>query len=361
MADIRVNTNSGSYDVRLGEGLLDAAGSAAAAALPRVRSCLVVSDTNVWPLYGARVLESLRGAGLAAAEAIIPAGEESKRLATVEQLCDAALEAGLDRSSAVIALGGGVVGDIAGLVAALYMRGVPHVQLPTTLLAMVDSSVGGKTAADLTGGKNLVGAFHQPSLVLADVEALATLPEREVSAGAAEVVKAGLLGDAELFELLEKHPDDLLARRGQNLLEAVRRSVELKREIVEEDERENGRRALLNLGHTFGHALELYNDYSAMLHGEAVAVGMVVASRLGARVAGFPEEDVDRVSKLLSAMNLPVELGDADRGRLLELMRRDKKARSGKVRLVLPAEIGRAAIFEDVSDEQILDCLKESP
>ncbi len=362
MHTITVNTSSGgSYQVRLAAGLLDTLGPAACEALPAARRCLVMSDTDVWPLYGARALESLRGAGLEASEAIFPAGEESKRLATAERLCEAALAAGLDRSSAVVALGGGVVGDVAGLVAALYMRGLPHVQVPTTLLAMVDSSVGGKTAVDLAGGKNLVGAFHQPCLVLADPEMLATLPERELAAGAAEVVKAGLLGDAGLFEMLEKSPGDILAREGTALLEAVRRSVELKRRIVEEDERETGVRALLNLGHTFGHALETYHGYKTLLHGEAVAVGMAVACRLAVRLGRLGAGDLERAVRLLRALDLPVELGDVDRGRLFELMGRDKKARGGRPRLVLPVAIGSAEIFEDVSEDDVRKCLEACP
>ncbi len=362
MPTITVDTASGaSYEVRLAAGALDSLGEAARGALPAARRFLVVSDTNVWPLYGTRALESLRGAGLEAAEAIFPAGEESKRLPAAERLCDAALAAGLDRSSALVALGGGVVGDVAGLAAALYMRGVAHVQVPTTLLAMVDSSVGGKTAVDLAGGKNLVGAFHQPSLVLADPETLATLPERELAAGAAEVVKAGLLGDAALFEMLEKAPEEVFARGSAALVEAIRRSVELKRRIVEEDERESGARALLNLGHTFGHALETLHEYRTLLHGEAVAVGTVVACRLAVRLGRLEADAAERVARLLKALDLPTELGGVDRGRLLELMGRDKKVRSGRPRLVLPVAIGRAEIFEDVPEDQVRGCLEESP
>ncbi len=361
MALIPVNTASGSYQVRIEGGCLDDVGEATRGALPGVGRVLVLSDTNVWPLYGARVLESLRGAGIEADESIMSAGEESKRLETVERFCAAALDNGLDRTSAIVVLGGGVVGDIGGLVAALYMRGVPHVQLPTTLLAMVDSSVGGKTAVDLPGGKNLIGAFHQPALVLADPETLATLSQREVAAGAAEIVKAGVLGNSDLFDLVEAHADEVLARGGDNLLEAIRLSVDLKREVVEEDERETGRRALLNLGHTFGHALETYLEYRDILHGEAVAVGMAVAARLGVSVSGFSAEGAERVEKVLGALELPVELGDSDREQLLELMRRDKKARGGKLRVILPVEIGSAAIFDEVREEEILACLKECP
>jgi 3-dehydroquinate synthase len=361
MASIEVNTAGGAYQVRLERGILDAVGELAGQKLPEVRRCLVISDTNVWPLYGARVLESLRGAGLEADEAIMPAGEGSKRLETVEKLCESALDFGLDRSSAVVALGGGVVGDIAGLVAALYMRGIPHVQLPTTLLAMVDSSVGGKTAVDLAGGKNIVGAFHQPSLVLADPEALNTLAGREVAAGAAEIVKAGVLGDAELFELMERSPEDVLARGGESLMTAIRRSVELKRDVVQEDEREQGRRELLNLGHTFGHALETYHHYQELLHGEAVSIGMVLAARLASRVAGFGAEDLARIERVLVALELPVTMGDVDRGAVLELMYRDKKVRCGRLRLVLPVSLGRAQVFEDIDKEEVLACLNDSP
>ena len=362
MPTVSVRTASGgSYDVKLAAGVLDSLGEAARRALPGAGRVLVVSDTNVWPLYGERALESLRGAGLEAAEFLFPAGEESKRLATAETLCEAALAAGLDRTSAVVALGGGVVGDVAGLVAALYMRGIAHVQVPTTLLAMVDSSAGGKTAVDLAGGKNLIGAFHQPALVLADPETLATLSGRELAAGAAEVVKAGLLGDAELFDLLEKFPGDLLARDERVLLEAITRSVDLKRRVVEEDERETGRRALLNLGHTFGHALETLREYRDILHGEAVAVGMALACRLAVQLGRFDAGESERVLGLLAALGLPTELGEVDRKRLFELMGRDKKVRFGKPRLVLPTAIGRAEVVEDVPEDQVRRCLEESP
>jgi len=364
MAAIRVQTAAGAYAVELAAGALDSLGEIAARALPLSRRVLAVSDTNVWPLYGTRALESLGAAGLEAAEAVIEAGEGSKRLATVERLCDSALAAGLSRSGAVVALGGGVVGDLGGLAAALYMRGVAHLQVPTTLLAMVDSSVGGKTAADLAGGKNLVGAFHQPAAVVADPETLATLPDRELAAGAAEVVKTGLLGDRELFEFVERRPGDLLARQADVLLEVIRRSVEVKRRIVEADEREagDGPRALLNLGHTFGHALETLHDYRGILHGEAVSVGMVLAARLAVALGRFPEEQADRVIRLLAVLGLPVELGAApDRGRLFELMFRDKKSRDGRLRLVLPATIGRAELAGDVPEAAVRRCLDQSP
>jgi 3-dehydroquinate synthase len=365
MPVINVKTASGgSYAVELSAGALDSLGEIAARALGGARRVLVVSDTNVRPLYGERAMESLRGAGCEPAEAVIEAGEPAKRLATVERLCEAALGAGLDRSGAVVALGGGVVGDVAGLVAALYMRGVPHVQVPTTLLAMVDSSVGGKTAVDLAAGKNLVGAFHQPAAVVADPETLRTLPDRELSAGAAEVVKSGLLGDRALFELLEKRPGDLLSRDAAVLAEAIGRSVEVKRRAVEADEREtgDGPRALLNLGHTFGHALETLCEYRGILHGEAVAVGMVLAARLAVATGRLSEQDADRVIRALAILGLPVELGpDVDRRRLLELMHRDKNARGGQLRLVLPTAIGRAEVVRDIPEAAVRECVEKSP
>ncbi|HOX05247.1 MAG TPA: 3-dehydroquinate synthase [Planctomycetota bacterium] len=365
MPAIQVRTAAGgAYRVELAPGALGRLGSLAAGALGGPRRVLLVSDANVWPLHGPRSVESLRAAGFEPSEAIIEAGEQAKRLATVERLCEAALEARLDRSGAVVALGGGVVGDIAGLVAALYMRGIPHVQVPTTLLAMVDSSVGGKTAVDLAGGKNLVGAFHQPAAVVADPEALRTLPERELSAGAAEVVKAGLLGDPGLFGLVEGNPAGLLARDGAVLSEAIARSVEVKRRAVEADEREtgDGPRALLNLGHTFGHALETLRGYQGILHGEAVAVGMVLAARLSAALGRLSAGDAARVERLLASLGLPVALGaDADRRRLFELMGRDKKNRAGRLRLVLPVAIGRAEIAADVPDEKVRRVLEDSP
>jgi 3-dehydroquinate synthase len=364
MPAIAVRTASGApYTVELAAGALDSLGEAAARALgaARGRRVLAVSDTNVWPLYGERALESLRAAGFEPAEALLEPGEGAKRLAAVERLCAAALAAGVDRSGAAVALGGGVVGDVAGLAAALYMRGIPHVQAPTTLLAMVDSSIGGKTAVDLPGGKNLVGAFHQPAAVVADPETIRTLPDRELAAGAAEAVKSGLLGDRALFELLEKSPGELLAREPAMLLETIRRAIEVKRRIVEADEREGGARALLNLGHTFGHALETLREYRGILHGEAVAAGVALAARLAAALGRFSADDADRVIRLLARLGLPVELGpEVDRGRLFELMLRDKKARGGRLRLVLPAAIGRAELAEDVPEEAVRRCLAES-
>lgn len=362
MSPLTVSTGPGTvYRVHIAEGLLDVCGSLLADALPHTRRALVVSDGNVWPLYGPRTVESLHGSGFDATWLVLAPGEENKRLTNIERICSEALTAGLDRSSVLVALGGGVVGDMTGLAAALYMRGIAHAQLPTTLLAMVDSSVGGKTAVDLPGGKNIVGVFHQPALVAADTEALATLPLRELAAGAAEIVKAALLGDAGLFAELESGGGTPAAGRAASLTAAIGRAVEVKRRIVEADERESGQRALLNLGHTFGHALETLNGYRGILHGEAVAIGISVACRLAVRLGEFSNEDASRVQRLLTALDLPVTLGDVDRRELLLVMRRDKKSRDGRLRLVLPTAIGSARIAAEVPEREVMACLEESP
>ncbi len=280
-------------------------------------------------------------------------------MATVNRVLDALVEARLGRDGIVVALGGGVIGDIAGFAAAIYQRGVDFIQVPTTLLAQVDSAVGGKTGVNHPGGKNLIGAFHQPLCVLADTDTLQTLPDRELAAGLAEVVKYGLIADADLFAWLEKQAGALLARDPAALGHVIRRSCELKAEVVAQDEREHGRRALLNLGHTFGHAIEVISGYGEWLHGEAVAAGTCMAAEFSARLGLLEAGDVARIRQLFRRFNLPVAPPPADPGQFLAAMGLDKKVIAGQIRLVLLDRIGQARITADYAPHDLADYLRE--
>lgn len=351
------------YRIEIGPDLLHDGERMAAHA--RGRHVLLVSDSNVAPLYAAAVAGALRQArpALSVATHVMPAGEAHKTLASFGQVIDALAALGASRDATVYALGGGVVGDLAGFAAACWMRGIDCVQLPTTLLSMVDSSVGGKTAVDIPQGKNLVGAFHPPRAVIADTGALRTLPPRELRAGLAEVVKYGALGDPLFFEWLERERAPLLAGDDRALAEAIARSCGHKAAIVERDPLERGERALLNLGHTFGHAIEAEQGYAgadrdALNHGEAVAVGMVLAARLSAMLGMAPESDTERLRSLLRAYGLPVDvppgLAPAE---LLGRMRLDKKNLAGRLRLVLWRGIGKAEVVPDVDEARVLEVL----
>ena len=333
------------YDVVVGRGLMADAG-ARIAPIARGRT-VIVSDETVAAIHGPALQASLAAAGVTSGIVAVPAGEASKSFAELERLMDRMLAAGLDRKDVVVALGGGVVGDLAGLAAALYMRGIDFVQVPTTLLAQVDSSVGGKTAIDTPRGKNLVGAFHQPRLVLADIDLLATLPEVQLRSGWAEVLKHGLICDAPFFDWLAG--DGAAGARGDPaaLERAVIRSVEIKSSIVGEDEKEAGRRALLNLGHTFGHAIEaeLGFEEAALAHGEAVALGCCMAFRFSVRQGLCAAADAERVEAVTAAAGLPTRLAQAgvfSAEALLERMAADKKAEAGGVTLILARRIGEA-------------------
>lgn len=339
------------YDVVVGRGLLARAGERIAP-LAKGRT-VIVSDETVAAIHGQALSASLEAAGVRTQTITVPAGEASKSFAQLERVLDRLLEIGLDRKDVVVALGGGVVGDLAGLAAALYMRGIDFVQVPTTLLAQVDSSVGGKTAIDTPRGKNLVGAFHQPRLVLADIDVLATLPDKQLRSGWAEVLKHGLICDAAFFDWLAG--DGAGGARGDPaaLERAVVRSVEIKSAVVSEDEKEAGRRALLNLGHTFGHAVEaeLGFEEAALAHGEAVALGCCLAFRYSAREGLCPEADARRVEAVIAAAGLPTRLDQAgtfDADRLLALMAGDKKAEGGALTLILARGIGQAFVAKGV-------------
>lgn len=352
-----VSTPEGGYDVLLGCGLLERVGQ-----LLKGRGLsgrvAVVTDTTVGPLYAARVLEGLAAAGLTSLVIEVPAGEAHKTLETVRGLYDAFLDAGLDRGDTVLALGGGVVGDTAGFAAATYMRGLPLVQAPTTLLAMVDASIGGKVGVDLPRGKNLVGAFKQPVLIVADLSTLDTLPVEEIRAGLAEVVKHAVIANPELFEMLERGAFRADEVGAEGRLPIVARAVAIKVAIVSEDPYEGGRRMVLNLGHTFAHALEACSGYT-MRHGEAVAVGLVAAARLaldlGLCEAALPR----RVEALLRGMELPISCRGPTPDALWEAMAVDKKRRRGRLRFVLPEAIGRVVVREDVPRERVLVVLEE--
>ena len=333
------------YDVIVQEGGIDRLGEMLTAR--RLGGpALVVSDMNVAPHYGERVLDSLKSAGCAASQTIIPAGETHKTVETVMSIWRAALEAGLDRKSTIVALGGGVVGDLAGFAAATFMRGIHWIAVPTTLLAMVDASLGGKTGFDLPEGKNLVGAFHPPRLVLADPETLSTLPERELRAGLAEVVKHGVIADPGLYELCAGGWETVASR----LPEIVRRGMGVKVKIIEADPYEQGVRAALNFGHTVGHALELVSGFG-LLHGEAVAVGMVAEARLAERLAVAGHGLSEALAETLSALGLPVEVPEnLPRGELIRAMNVDKKKAAGVVRFALPVRIGEVKAGVEVKN-----------
>ena len=318
-----------------------------ARAIP-ARDVLLVTNTTVGPLYADRLTAAL--APRRCVEVSLPDGEVHKTLANVTRMLDVLIANRFARDCCVVALGGGVVGDMAGFAAACYQRGVPFVQVPTTLLAQVDSSVGGKTGVNHPGGKNLIGAFHQPSAVFADTNTLNTLPDRELRAGLAEVIKYGLIVDQAFFDWLEGHADRLLARDPAALAHAIKRSCEIKAEIVARDEREQGDRALLNLGHTFGHAIESATNYSSWLHGEAVGAGMLLAADMSERLGWVSAADVSRVERILRKFGLPVDVSALSAGTLAEKMKIDKKVAAGRIRLVLLKAIGKSVVTGDYAD-----------
>jgi 3-dehydroquinate synthase len=350
---VRVELGARSYDIVIGRGLIDRAGAILSPVLatPRV---IVVSDDQVGPLYSAPLVASMERAGIKTALVSVPAGEECKSFAGFERLVDALLASHPDRQMTIIALGGGVVGDLAGFAAASLLSGVDFIQVPTTLLAQVDSSVGGKTGINTRQGKNLVGAFHQPRMVLADIATLDSLPERHLRSGYAETVKYGLIDDAEFFAWLETHGADIIAGDPQARRYAIAASCRAKARIVADDEREAGSRALLNLGHTFGHALERAAGYGErLLHGEAVGIGLVLAFALSARLGFCSPDEPERIATHLRQLGLlssprDIPQGSPDAETLLGHMGFDKKVKGGRIRFVLARGIGRSFIAEDV-------------
>jgi 3-dehydroquinate synthase len=320
------------------------------------RDVLLVSNTTVGPLYSDRLAAAL--APRRCIEVELPDGEAHKTLANVSRLLDVLIANRFARDACVIALGGGVVGDMAGFAAACYQRGIAFVQVPTTLLSQVDSSVGGKTGVNHPGGKNLIGAFHQPIAVFTDTDTLNTLPDRELRAGLAEVIKYGLIVDRRFFDWLEAHASDLLAREPDALAHAIKRSCEIKAEIVGRDEREQGERALLNLGHTFGHAIESATNYTSWLHGEAVGAGMLLAADMSKRLGWMDAADVERVENILRRFGLPVDVSTLSAGALAEKMKIDKKVAAGRIRLVLLKAIGKSVVTGDYADAALRETLQ---
>jgi 3-dehydroquinate synthase len=349
------------YDILVGRGLIDEAGPRVAAL--GARACAVVTDDRVGPLYGEQLASSLTRAGLRPSLITIPSGETSKCYAEMERVCDAILAAKVERGDLVVALGGGVVGDLSGFAASVVRRGVRFVQIPTTLLAQVDSSVGGKTGINTRHGKNLIGAFHQPSLVLADTALLDTLPLREMRAGYAEVAKYGLIDDRPLFDWCEENWRGVFSG-GPERDEAVARSCRAKAEVVARDEREDGDRALLNLGHTFGHALERIANYDPqrLIHGEGVAIGLCLAFRFSVHLGLCPQEDAERVERHLAQVGLPTRLDRVPGGcgrveDLLDAMAQDKKVKGGALTFILARGIGRSFVARDVPVASVSDFL----
>jgi len=355
MRSLTVSLGERSYPIHIGAGLL----AQTQLLLPQLKlpRVAIVSNDTVAPLYLEQLSKSLRKSNVAVTEIILPDGEQHKNWQTLNRIFDALLAQHCERSTTLIALGGGVIGDLAGFAAATYQRGVPFIQIPTTLLAQVDSSVGGKTGINHPLGKNMIGAFYQPKLVLADIDTLNTLPDRELRAGLAEVIKYGLIRDLPLLVWLENNIEKLLARDHEALSYAIERSCSNKAEIVAADEREGGIRAQLNLGHTFGHAIETGAGYGVWLHGEAVAAGMVMAAELSHRLGWLHRQDVDRVRQLLHRAGLPTTGaklgGKIDTERYLELMSLDKKVEDGKLRLVLLKQIGAACVSADATEREI--------
>lgn len=359
MQTVEVSLAGRGYPIYIGERLLDQP-ELIARHLPQKRAA-VVTDTTLAPLYLDAMLTGFGRAGITVTPIVIPAGEQHKSWQSLNALFDTLIANRCERKTALIALGGGVIGDLTGFAAATYLRGVPFIQIPTTLLAQVDSSVGGKTAINHARGKNMVGAFYQPLAVIADMTALNTLPSREVSAGLAEIIKYGLIGDLEFFDWLEQNMEALVARDPIALAYAVKRSCENKAKVVAADEREeSGERALLNFGHTFGHAIETGLGYGAWLHGEAVGAGMVIAARASHTLGMLKAGDVSRIVDLLTRAGLPVTAPDFGFERYMELMGIDKKVEGGKIRFILLRALGSAYLTAEVPGVALKKALAES-
>jgi 3-dehydroquinate synthase len=329
-----------------------------ASGLPR--RMFIVTDTKVGQLYSEPIQNLLQGAGFDPQVLTIPAGESSKSLEYWQQILNWLVENKAERQEALVALGGGVVGDLTGFVAACYHRGIPLIQVPTSLLAQVDSAIGGKTGINHTKGKNLIGAIYQPTLIIVDPACILTLPDRVYREGWAEIVKYGVILDADLFKLLETHAPSLYARKGDALLvtKIITRCIQLKMDVVGADERDSGLRNILNYGHTFGHALEALTDYGTWLHGEAVSIGMEVAAQIAVSRGLLPSEDAMRQRRLLQALGLPIRYSGMDTESILTAMRRDKKVRAGRMRWILPTHIGHAEIYDDIPLEMVRDAIE---
>jgi 3-dehydroquinate synthase len=357
----------GNYEALVGTDLLEGAGAAISRVIPASR-CTLITDANVAPLLAEKLQRSLSAASLSPTLIILPAGEKSKTLSQVGTICDQMMAAGLDRQSLVVGLGGGVIGDVSGFVAAIFQRGIPHVQIPTTLLAMVDSSIGGKTGVNTSAGKNLLGAIHHPALVIDDIDLLNTLPPRELNQGFAEIVKHAIIADAEMFaELQEKVAEASRLRSKQNASETlalqslIQRNIEIKARIVSGDELDRtGARAILNFGHTVGHAIERAGDYQQFLHGEAIALGIVAATAVSMRKAGLKGAQRDAIIELLQSFDLPTRLpSNFPREKIFDALPFDKKFERGRIRFVVTSKIGSAHLATDITMEDIRAAVNE--
>lgn len=357
MQELEVRLNERSYLIKIAPGILDDAGTLVRG-VSKTGKLVLVSNPTVFPLYGQKVVSSLENAGFKVQVALMPDGESYKNMAEAEKILDAMFASGLERGSMVIALGGGVVGDLAGFVAAIYQRGIDFVQLPTTLLAQVDSSVGGKVAVNHPRGKNLIGAFHQPRLVLIDINTLATLDDREYRSGLAEVIKYGIIYDASFFNYLEENAHKIMDRNPECLSTIIYHSCRIKSEIVAQDEREEGVRAVLNLGHTFGHAIEKLTSYNVYRHGEAVAMGTMVAVNLAQDEGFLQGSDADRIKELYQQMDIPTDFPVLKAEEVYAAMLNDKKIIEGRLRIVLPREIGGFTIVDNCTKEKIITVLR---
>ena len=354
MERIKVDLDSRSYEIIIGQDILGQIG-AAVKRLNLTPKILIISNASIAGLYADKIKDSLEQAGFEVKVVTVPEGEKSKSIKEAEFLYNKMLDLRLDRNASILSLSGGVIGDLSGFVAATYMRGIAYVQAPTTLLAQVDSSVGGKTGLNLPRGKNLVGAFYQPRLVYIDTDVLKTLSDDELKAGLAEVVKYGVIRDKKLFEYLEENIDKILKKDPALLEHIIACSCRIKAEVVSEDERESGLRAILNYGHTIGHAIEATSGYGMYKHGQAVAIGMVYAGRIALKLEMISQEELQRQTDLLKKIGLPVELPDMDLTKITEAILLDKKIEADKIRFILPQRIGKVIIHPDIS----LDLIKE--
>ena len=354
---ILVPIDKSSYEVTIESGILNRIGNKLIElGIKNTRKILIISNQDIANLFGKRLLDNLSINKYIAEIFIIKAGETFKNLDTLSEIYNAAFNFGLERGSLIIALGGGIVGDITGLAAATWLRGIDYIQIPTTLLSMVDSSVGGKTAVNHPKGKNLIGAFYQPKAVYIDTNALKTLPVREFQAGMAEVIKYGLIKDKELFEFLEvkKNIERIKSLENDYLVEIIMKSVQTKSQIVSMDEQEKGIRAILNYGHSFGHGIENLCGYGEFLHGEAISIGMRIAGDIAAEKGLWNEEESIRQNKLLINYGLPISIPKIEKSKILKILMGDKKVKDGKMRFVLPREIGRVDIYDNIIDSDFL-------
>jgi len=353
MQRLKIDLGERSYEILLGSGLLDKLGEFLSKILKPSRIVLI-THPSLFQLYGDKVLSGFKDQNWAVDVIEIQEGETSKTLGQAEKIFDHLLDIKCDRKSVLIAFGGGVIGDLVGFIAATFQRGIPFIQVPTTLLSQVDSSVGGKTAVNHPKGKNMIGAFYQPCLVVADLDVLHTLPEKEFQAGIAEIIKYGVISDANLFDYLEKNTEKILRQNKECLAYIIKTSCSIKAAVVERDERESHYRMVLNFGHTIGHAIEVLTNYSEFIHGEAVAIGMVFAAKLSQRLGKCREEVPRRLEQLIRNFNLPADLPDLNANAIIESLYHDKKTMNQKIKFILVKEIGLVEIVEDMPEEKII-------